>query len=43
MAASGGVGSTGTINLVLEINGRGFVRATYDDIKSEGVRRGVTI
>lgn len=43
IAASGGVGSTGPINLVLEINGREFARATYDDIKSEGTRRGVTI
>ena len=43
IAASGGVGSTGPINLALEINGREFARATYDDIKSEGMRRGVTI
>ena len=43
ISASGGVGSTGPINLVLEINGREFARATYDDIKSEGTRRGVTI
>lgn len=43
IAANGGVGSTGPINLVLEINGKEFARATYDDIKSEGVRRGVTI
>ena len=43
ISASGGVGSSGPINLVLEINGREFARATYDDIKSEGTRRGVTI
>lgn len=43
IAASGGVGSSGPINLVLEINGREFARATYDDIKSEGARRGVSI
>ena len=43
IAASGGVGSSGPINLVLEINGREFARATYDDIKSEGMRRGVSI
>ena len=43
ISASGGVGSTGPINLVGEINGREFARATYDEIKSEGTRRGVTI
>ena len=43
ISASGGFGSRGPINLVLEINGREFARATYDDIKSEGTRRGVTI
>lgn len=43
ISASGGIGSSGPINLVLEINGREFARATYDDIKSEGTRRGVTI
>ena len=43
LASYGGVGSSGPINLVLEINGREFARATYDDIKSEGARRGVSI
>ena len=43
IAASGGVGSTGPINISLQIDGKEFARATYDDIKSEGTRRGVTI
>lgn len=43
IAASGGVGSTGPINISLQIDGKEFARATYDDIKSEGARRGVTI
>lgn len=43
IAASGGVGSTGPINISLQIDGKEFARATYDDIKSEGMRRGVSI
>ena len=43
ISASGGIGSTGPINISLQIDGKEFARATYDDIKSEGTRRGVTI
>lgn len=43
MAQNGGMGGAGTINIALQIDGKEFARATYDDIKSEGMRRGVSI
>lgn len=43
MSAAGGSGNSGTHTTVIDINGREFFRATYDDQRAVARERGVTL